>query len=93
MPHVVTEPCFGCKHTDCLVVCPVDCFYEGEQMLYIHPEECTDCGACAQECPTSAIFYEDDVPETWRAYIALNAEMAPKCPQITQQKEPLAGRT
>ena len=93
MTYIVAEPCIGVKDHACVDVCPVECFYEGPDMLYIHPEECTDCGACAQECPTSAIFYEDDVPETWRPYIALNAEMAPKCPQITQKKEPLAGKT
>lgn len=86
MAHVVTEPCFGCKYTDCVVVCPVDCFYEGEQMLFIHPGECTDCGACLPECPVEAIYYEDDVPAPWKEYIALNAEMAPKCPSIVQKK-------
>ncbi len=90
MAHVVAAPCFGCKYTDCVVVCPVDCFYEGEQMLYIHPDECVDCGACVPECPVEAIFYEDDVPGQWREFIALNAEMAPQCPQITVKKTPLA---
>jgi ferredoxin len=60
-------------------------------MLYIHPDECTDCGACVSECPTEAIFYEDNVPEQWRGYIALNAEMAPKCPPITERNQPLVG--
>ena len=91
MAHAITEPCFGCKHTAFVVVCPADCFYEGEQMLYIHPDECTDCGACVSECPTEAIFYEDNVPEQWRGYIALNAEMAPKCPPITERNQPLVG--
>lgn len=86
MAHVITEPCFGCKYTDCVVVCPVDCFYEGEQMLFIHPEECTDCGACLPECPVEAIYYQDDVPAPWKEYIALNAEMSPKCPSIVQKK-------
>jgi ferredoxin len=90
MAHVVTQPCFGCKYTDCVVVCPVDCFYEGERMLYIHPGECTDCGACAHECPVEAIFYEDHVPQEWREFIGLNAEMAPKSPNITQKQAPLA---
>ncbi|HVA48530.1 MAG TPA: ferredoxin family protein [Pirellulales bacterium] len=90
MAFVVAQPCFGCKYTDCVVVCPVECFYEGEKMLYIHPDECTDCGACEPECPVEAIFYEDAVPEAWRDFIALNAEMAPQCPQITQRKQPLA---
>ncbi len=90
MTHVVAEPCFGCKYTDCVVVCPVECFYEGEQMLYIHPAECIDCDACVPECPVEAIFNEDDLKEEWRPFIELNAEMALKCPQITEKKEPLA---
>ena len=90
MAMVVTEPCFGCKYTDCVVVCPVDCFHEGESMLYIDPEECIDCGACVPECPVEAIFYEGDVPPEWEGYIELNREMAPQCPQITEQKAPLA---
>ncbi len=65
MTHVVAKPCFACKYTDCVVVCPVECFYEGEQMLYIHPDECIDCEACVPECPVDAIFHEDNVPEEW----------------------------
>ena len=57
MTHVVAKPCFACKYTDCVVVCPVECFYEGEQMLYIHPDECIDCEACVPECPVDAIFH------------------------------------
>ncbi len=86
MTMVVTAGCFGCKHTDCVTVCPCDCFYEGEQMLYIHPEECIECGACVSECPEQAIFHEDNVPDELREFIALNAEMAPRCPQITDRK-------
>ncbi len=92
MAYVVTEPCFGCKYTDCVVVCPVDCFYEGDQMLFIHPDECTDCGACLPECPVEAIFPEDDVPEVWKEFIELNREMAARCPPITDRKEPLENR-
>ena len=92
MAFVVTEPCFGCKYTDCVVVCPADCFYEGEQMLFIDPEQCLDCGACESECPVHAIYYEDNVPAEWREYIALNAEMSKKCPNITERKTPLAAR-
>jgi ferredoxin len=62
MTHVVAEPCFNCKYTDCVVVCPVECFYEGEAILYIHPDECIDCEACVPECPVEAIFHEDNVP-------------------------------
>ena len=56
MTHIVAEPCFNCKYTDCVVVCPVECFYEGEKILYIHPDECINCGACEPECPVEAIF-------------------------------------
>lgn len=91
MTHVVTEPCFGCKYTDCVTVCPVDCFYEGEQMLYIDPEECIDCQQCVSECPVEAIFQEDDVPEQWQDFIQLNAEMVKQCPGIVEKKPPLIG--
>jgi ferredoxin len=90
MAFVVTAPCFGCKHTDCVTVCPTECFHEGEQMLYIDPESCIDCGACATVCPTGATFYEDDVPSEWRDFIRLNAEMAAISPSITVKKAPLA---
>ena len=90
MAYVVTAPCFGCKYTDCVVVCPCDCFHEGDKMLYIDPEECIDCDACAAECPVDAIFYEGDVPNKWQEFIALNAEMVAKTPQIVEKKPPLA---
>jgi ferredoxin len=93
MTMVVTEPCFGCKYTDCVTVCPCDCFHEREQMLYIDPEECTDCWACVTECPVEAIFHEDEVPENWTDYVALNAEMAPKCQTITEKKPPLCSES
>ncbi len=89
MAYVVANPCFGCKHTDCVVVCPTDCFHEGEQMLYIDPDSCTDCGACAQECPVEAIFHEADLPESWQPFAELNAEMARKTPSITAKQAPL----
>ncbi len=72
MTYVVTDNCIACKYTDCVEVCPVDCFYEGENMLVIHPDECIDCGVCAEVCPVEAIFFEDDVPEQWNAFIELN---------------------
>ncbi len=90
MAFVVTSPCFGCKYTDCVVVCPCDCFHEGERMLYIDPERCIDCDACRSECPVEAIFYEEDVPEEWKGFIGLNAEMALKMPSITERKAPLS---
>jgi ferredoxin len=91
MAFVVTEPCFGCKYTDCLTDCPVECFHEGEQMLFIDPESCICCGACVALCPVEAIFDEDQVPEEWHEYIELNAEMSKVCPSITEKKSPLAG--
>ena len=80
MAHIVAEPCFDCKYTDCVVVCPVDCFYEGAQMLYIHPEECIDCEACVPECPVEAIFHEDNLPDEWKEFTALNAEESSQVP-------------
>ncbi|GIS58598.1 MAG: hypothetical protein CM1200mP2_08230 [Planctomycetaceae bacterium] len=71
MTHVVAEPCFNCKYTDCVVVCPVECFYEGESMLYIHPDECIDCEACIPECPVEAIFIEDNLPAEWEGFTQL----------------------
>lgn len=78
MPHVICEPCVGAKHRDCIEVCPVDCIHpkleedQGEVMLFIHPDECIDCGACIPACPVSAIFIEEDVPEKWYGYIQKN---------------------
>ena len=86
MTHVVTEPCFNCKHTHCVEVCPCDCFYEGQTMLFINPDECIDCDACVHECPTEAIFLDDNVPDRWKEYIELNAEMVPQCTNITESK-------
>ena len=75
MPFVVTENCIRCKYTDCVEVCPVDCFYEGANFLVIHPDECIDCGACEPECPVTAIFPEEDVPANLRSYIAKNRDV------------------
>jgi ferredoxin len=91
MAHVVTSACFGCKYTDCVVVCPVESFREGEQMLYIAPDTCIDCGACVPECPVDAIYFEDDVPTEQREFISLNAEMAKVCPPIVEKRLPLVG--
>ena len=90
MAYVVTAPCFGCKYTDCVVVCPTECFHEGEKMLYINPHQCIDCDACRAECPVEAIFHEANVPEEWKEFVLLNQEMAMKTPQITERKAPLA---
>ncbi len=88
MTYVVTEPCIKQKYTDCVVVCPVDCFHEDEEMLVIDPDVCIDCGACVTECPVQAIFPEEDVPEKWKAHIQLNAEKSKTLPMITEKKEP-----
>jgi ferredoxin len=76
MACVVTEPCVNCKYTDCVVVCPCECFYEDERQLYIHAEDCIDCAACIPECPVEAIFLDSDVPSKWSEYIQLNVERA-----------------
>jgi ferredoxin len=90
MAYVVTESCIKCKFTDCVDVCPVDCFREGPNFLVIDPEECIDCTLCVPECPAEAIFAEDDVPVAQRQFIALNAELAKLWPAIIERKEPPA---
>jgi ferredoxin len=89
MTHVVTENCIKCKFTDCIDVCPVDCFREGPNFLVIDPDECIDCAVCIPECPANAIFAEEDVPADQIAFIALNAELTPKFSSITRTKAPL----
>jgi NAD-dependent dihydropyrimidine dehydrogenase PreA subunit len=74
MTYVIAEPCIDVKDKSCVEECPVDCIYAGERMLYIHPDECVDCGACEPLCPVEVIFYEDDVPEQWSAFTAENAK-------------------
>jgi ferredoxin len=90
MAYIVAEPCIKCKYTDCVEVCPVNCFYEAGNFLVIHPDECIDCGACEPVCPTKAIFPEGDLPQKWSEYIAINAELATKLPNIAEKKEPLS---
>ena len=87
MTYVVTESCIKCKYTDCVDVCPVDCFHEGPNMLVIDPEECIDCTLCVAECPVEAIFAEDDVPAEQREFIALNAELSRNWKQIIERKD------
>jgi ferredoxin len=84
MTYVVTESCIRCKYMDCVAVCPVDCFYEGETMLVIHPDECIDCGVCEPECPVEAILPEAD-PKA-QALLAVNSEFSRKWPRITVKK-------
>jgi NAD-dependent dihydropyrimidine dehydrogenase PreA subunit len=73
MTYVIGETCIDVLDRTCIEECPVDCIYEGERMLYIHPDECVDCGACEPVCPVEAIYYEDDLPDEWKAYTADNA--------------------
>ena len=89
MPYVVTENCIKCKHTDCVDVCPVDCFREGPNFLAIDPDECIDCTLCVAECPVEAIYAEDDVPADQRAFIELNRELSKQWPAIIEKKEAL----
>jgi len=86
MAYIVTESCIKCKYTDCVDVCPVDCFREGPNMLVIDPDECIDCTLCVPECPVEAIFAEDDVPESQRPFIALNKELAQGWKPIIERK-------
>lgn len=88
MAFYVTENCIKCKYTDCVEVCPVDCFYEGPNFLVIDPEECIDCALCEPECPADAIYSDDDLPEQYQPFIAINTELAAKWPNITEQKDP-----
>jgi ferredoxin len=88
MTYVVTENCIRCKYTDCVEVCPVDCFHEGPNFLVIDPDECIDCTLCEPECPAEAIFAEDDVPDGQEHFLELNAELAQIWPVITEMSEP-----
>jgi len=90
MTYVVTETCIRCKYTDCVEVCPVDCFHEGPNFLVIDPEECIDCTLCVPECPVNAIYAEDDIPEDQQQFLALNAELTKDWPVIAQKKDPPA---
>jgi len=89
MTYVVTDNCILCKHTDCVDVCPVDCFYEGPNFLVISPDECIDCDDCVPACPVDAIYKDDDLPEEKKEFLLLNEELAQVWPNITEQKDPL----
>lgn len=94
MAHIVTENCSDCKYTDCCVVCPVECFYQDELMLYIDPNDCIDCEACVPECPVEAIYSEGNIPSKWASFLDINKT---KCDalksggHITEKQEPLEG--
>ena len=92
MTFIVGEQCIKCKHTDCVEVCPVDCFYEGPNFLVIHPDECIDCALCEPECPVDAIYSEDELPEDQQVFLELNAELAEVWPNITEMKPAPADR-
>ena len=87
MTFVVTEACIKCKYTDCVEVCPVDCFHEGPNFLVIDPEECIDCTLCEPECPVEAIYSEEDIPEGQEKFLALNEELSRIWPVISEMKE------
>ena len=94
MTHVVIDNCVDCKFTDCVLVCPVDCFYESDTQLVIDPDECIDCSACVAECPVEAIYAEDEIPEEHMDALEKNADMSIRLKDdgvepITDQKEPL----
>ena len=89
MTHVVTENCIKCRYTDCVSVCPVDCFKVGPNFLVIDPTECIDCAVCIPECPAGAIYPEEDLPEDQKKFTAINAELAKLWPVITKQIDPL----
>ena len=90
LTYVVTENCIKCKYTDCVEVCPVDCFHEGPNFLAIDPDECIDCALCEPECPAEAILAEDDLPKDQQHFLELNAELCQSWPVITQRKDPPA---
>ncbi len=87
MAYIVTEQCIKCKYTDCVEVCPVDCFHEGPNMLVIDPDECIDCALCEPECPVDAIVAEDELPADAKQFLTLNAELAQKWPVISVAKD------
>ena len=89
MTFVVTDNCRKCRFTDCVAVCPVDCFHADEEMLYIDPEECIDCGACVPECPVEAIYDETQLPDELQEWVEKNAERAVSLPVINDTEEPL----
>jgi ferredoxin len=91
MTHVVSDSCIRCKYTDCVDVCPVDCFREGPNMLVIDPDECIDCAVCIPECPVNAIYAEEDLPSDQLHFIKINADLthAPGWKSITKRKEAL----
>ncbi len=91
MAYVVTQHCVDCKYTDCVSVCPVDAFHEGDRMVYINPDTCVNCDACVPACPVEAIFSEETLPPAFQSYLKINADGAAAGPVINQKKDPLPG--
>ena len=93
MTYLVNDNCVNCKHMTCVEVCPVDCFYEGKNMLVINPDECIDCGVCVPECPVNAIWADDEVPAEEIDFIEINAKKCYEWPVIDEEKEPMAHKS
>lgn len=91
MTFVVTDNCKGCRFTDCVAVCPVECFHGDDEMLYIDPEECIDCGACVPECPVEAIYDEAQLPDDKSEWLQINADRAKDLPVVAEKGDPLPG--
>jgi len=91
MTFVVTDNCKGCRFTDCVAVCPVECFHGDDEMLYIDPEECIDCGACVPECPVEAIYDEAQLPDDKSQWLQINADKAKDLPVVAEKGDPLPG--
>jgi ferredoxin len=87
MTHVVTEACIRCKYTDCVDVCPVDCFKEGPNFLVIDPDECIDCAVCIPECPVNAIYADIDLPDDQKHFVEINAELSKIFPVLADRKD------
>jgi ferredoxin len=89
MSYIVTQHCVDCKYTDCVAVCPVDAFHEGERILYINPDTCVNCDACVPACPVEAIYSEENLPSKFQAYVDINRDGASANPVINQKKDPM----
>ncbi len=90
MTYVITENCIKCKYTDCVEVCPVDCFHEGPNFLVINPDECIDCSLCEPECPINAIISDEDITDDNREFLEINERLSKKWPILTEIKAPPA---
>jgi ferredoxin len=89
MTYVVTQHCVDCKYTDCVTVCPVDAFHEGDRTLYINPDTCVNCDACVPACPVEAIYAEENLPSQWASYLQINADGSQSNPVINEKKDPM----